>query len=93
MNQKVDIAFNSDSTSGLLTGVEKLAAAVRTTMGPGGSNVLIETNSHPILTKDGVTVAKAINLVDKLESTSRLCCQIDMTKDIDGLKIIIPEEN
>jgi len=68
MNQKVDIAFNSDSTSGLLTGVEKLAAAVRTTMGPGGSNVLIETNSHPILTKDGVTVAKAINLVDKLEN-------------------------
>jgi len=68
MNQKVDIAFNSNSTSGLLSGVEKLAAAVRTTMGPGGSNVLIETDNRPILTKDGVTVAKAINLVDSLEN-------------------------
>lgn len=68
MDQKVDIAFNQDSTAGLLAGVEKLAAAVRTTMGPGGSNVLIETDGRPILTKDGVTVAKAINLVDRLEN-------------------------
>ncbi len=68
MDQKVNIAFNADSTSGLLSGVEKLAAAVRTTMGPGGSNVLIETDGSPILTKDGVTVAKAINLVDPLEN-------------------------
>ena len=68
MDQKVDIAFNQGSTAGLLSGVEKLAAAVRTTMGPGGSNVLIETDGRPILTKDGVTVAKAINLVDRLEN-------------------------
>lgn len=68
MSNKVNIAFQDESTSGLLKGVEKLASAVRTTMGPGGSNVLIETDDRPILTKDGVTVAKSINLVDRLEN-------------------------
>ncbi len=68
MDSKVNIAFQSDSTAGLLRGVEKLASAVRTTMGPGGSNVLIETDNRPILTKDGVTVAKSINLVNRLEN-------------------------
>lgn len=68
MDQKVNIDFGAESTKGLLTGVKKLADAVRTTMGPGGSNVLIETNGRPILTKDGVTVAKSINLVDPLEN-------------------------
>ena len=53
MNQKVNIDFGNESTNGLLSGVKKLADAVRTTMGPGGSNVLIETNGRPILTKDG----------------------------------------
>ncbi|OUU26782.1 MAG: hypothetical protein CBB97_07130 [Candidatus Endolissoclinum sp. TMED37] len=65
---KVNLSFNEDSTKGLLSGVLKLAEAVRTTMGPGGSNVLIETDGRPILTKDGVTVAKAINLIDPLEN-------------------------
>ena len=66
--KKVNLSFNDESTKGLLSGVSKLAEAVRTTMGPGGSNVLIETDNHPILTKDGVTVAKSINLVDPLEN-------------------------
>ena len=65
---KVNVTFNEDSTRGLLSGVSKLAEAVRTTMGPGGSNVLIETDNRPILTKDGVTVARSINLVDPLEN-------------------------
>ena len=65
---KVHVTFNEESTKGLLSGVSKLAEAVRTTMGPGGSNVLIETEGRPILTKDGVTVAKAINLVEPLEN-------------------------
>lgn len=68
MNQKVNIDFGNESTNGLLSGVKKLADAVRTTMGPGGSNVLIETNGRPILTKDGVTVARSINLIDSLEN-------------------------
>ena len=59
MNEKkVNLYFEEDSTKSLLSGVSKLARAVRTTMGPGGNNVLIEQeNSRPILTKDGVTVA------------------------------------
>ena len=68
MQKKVNLAFNEDSTKALLSGVKKLAFAVRTTMGPGGSNVLIQTENRPILTKDGVTVARAINLTDKLEN-------------------------
>ena len=68
MQNKVNIVFDEKSTSGLLSGVTKLAEAVRTTMGPGGSNVLIETEGQPILTKDGVTVARSINLVDRLEN-------------------------
>ncbi len=70
MNEKkVNLYFEEDSTKSLLSGVSKLARAVRTTMGPGGNNVLIEQeNSRPILTKDGVTVAKAINLPDPLEN-------------------------
>ncbi len=66
--KKVNLSFSEESTNGLLSGVSKLAFAVRTTMGPGGSNVLIETDSQPILTKDGVTVAKSINLCDPLEN-------------------------
>jgi chaperonin GroEL len=70
MNEKkVTLHFEDDSTSSLLAGVSKLARAVRSTMGPGGNNVLIEQQSNrPILTKDGVTVAKSINLSDPLEN-------------------------
>ena len=53
----------------LLKGVEQLAEAVACTMGPGGLNVVIETEGHiPVLTKDGVTVAKAVNLPDKMQN-------------------------
>ena len=66
---KVNLYFEDESTNNLLAGVGKLARAVRSTMGPGGNNVLIEQEaSRPILTKDGVTVAKSINLVDPLEN-------------------------
>lgn len=53
----------------LLKGVEQLAEAVACTMGPGGLNVVIETEGHiPVLTKDGVTVAKAVNLPDQMQN-------------------------
>lgn len=68
MENKVDLFFGEESDNGLLKGVRKLAEAVRTTMGPGGDSVLIETDGRPILTKDGVTVAKSINLKDPLEN-------------------------
>ena len=59
------IIFSSKTREKLLTGVNTLADAVKVTMGPKGRNVVIETpGSHPVLTKDGVTVAKAVNLRD-----------------------------
>ena len=59
------VKFNIQSREDLLEGVNVLADAVKVTMGPKGRNVVIENpGGHPVLTKDGVTVAKAINLKD-----------------------------
>jgi len=58
---KFDLAARED----LLKGVNILTDSVKTTMGPRGRNVVIESpGTHPILTKDGVTVAQAVNLSD-----------------------------
>lgn len=51
----------------LKRGVEKMAQAVKVTLGPKGRQVVIEENSYPVSTKDGVTVAKAIELEDPFE--------------------------
>jgi len=70
MNSKSQvIKFNDDSRSELLDGVSILADAVKITMGPSGMNVIIECpGGHPIVTKDGVTVAKSIFLKDKFKN-------------------------
>ena len=63
------VVFDAVAREKLLAGVNVLADAVRVTMGPRGRNVLIEQpGNHPIVTKDGVTVAKSINLKNKLEN-------------------------
>jgi len=60
------ITFSEESRDLIRVGVEQLADAVRVTMGPSGKNVLIEhPGAAPVLTKDGVTVARAINLKDR----------------------------
>ena len=57
------VKFNENLRDELSTGINTLANAVKITMGPKGKNVLIERpGTHPIVTKDGVTVAKSINL-------------------------------
>ena len=59
------IKFSSKTRDSLLRGVNTLADAVKVTMGPRGRNVVIENpGGHPILTKDGVTVARSVNLRD-----------------------------
>jgi chaperonin GroEL len=64
------ITFGEDSRRALLTGVNRLADAVKVTLGPKGRNVVIEKKfGSPTITKDGVTVAKEIELEDKLENT------------------------
>ncbi|MEJ5259455.1 MAG: chaperonin GroEL [Anaerohalosphaeraceae bacterium] len=63
------LAFESDARSALLAGVEKLAAAVRSTLGPRGRNAVIDKGwGGPTVTKDGVTVAEEIELLDKTEN-------------------------
>ena len=63
------ITFSNDARNKLATGVDKLADAVTSTLGPSGRNVIIEQDmGMPTSTKDGVTVAKSIELKDKVEN-------------------------
>ena len=63
------VNFDAQARAQLAEGVDILADAVRVTMGPAGRNVVIERPGEmPILTKDGVTVAQAINLRDKFRN-------------------------
>jgi len=64
-----DIKFNIDARDGLKRGVDALANAVKVTLGPKGRNVIIgKSFGGPQITKDGVTVAKEIELEDPLEN-------------------------
>ena len=62
------IKYNSDSRDALKAGINALANAVKVTLGPKGRNVIIDQNGIPHVTKDGVTVAKAVKLEDKFEN-------------------------
>ena len=63
------ITFSKDARNKLLNGVNQLANAVTATLGPSGRNVIIEKDmGNPVSTKDGVTVAKSIELKDKVEN-------------------------
>ena len=63
------VTFSSENREKLLNGVNALANSVKVTLGPKGRNVLIEKSfGAPLVSKDGVTVAKEIELVDKLEN-------------------------
>ncbi|HMV66353.1 MAG TPA: chaperonin GroEL [Myxococcota bacterium] len=64
-----EIVFQADARSRILAGVDALANAVKVTLGPRGRNVVIEKSwGAPVVTKDGVTVAKEIELEDKFEN-------------------------
>ncbi len=64
-----ELAFESEARTKLLAGVQKLAAAVRATLGPKGRNAVIDKSwGGPTVTKDGVTVAEEIDLIDKNEN-------------------------
>ena len=64
-----DIEFGSDARSRMLRGVEKLAKTVKVTLGPKGRNVMLDKSyGAPKITKDGVSVAKEIELADKFEN-------------------------
>ncbi len=64
-----EVAYSLDARTALKAGVDKLANAVKVTLGPKGRNVVIEKKfGAPTVTKDGVTVAKEIELEDRLEN-------------------------
>lgn len=77
------LIFNDDAREQLRQGVDLLASAVKVTMGPAGQNVIIEQpDGPPVVTKDGVSVARSINLRDRnmnlgaqivKEAASRTC--------------------
>lgn len=69
MEIKRDIYFGQELDNHLQRGINKLADAVKSTMGPKGKLVLISRpGQHPLVTKDGVTVAQSINLVNEVEN-------------------------
>lgn len=67
MAKKLD--FNEEMQKGLLSGIEKISKAVASTLGPAGRTVLIqEQYGSPMITKDGVTVAKSVELENPIEN-------------------------
>jgi len=63
-----DIKSGVEARAIMVTGVNKLADAVKVTLGPKGRNVVLDQGRYPHITKDGVTVARAITLKDKFEN-------------------------
>jgi len=66
-----DLKFDDEGRSKLIAGITKMSNAVKSTLGPSGHTVLIESPNHThgiTVTKDGVTVAKAIDLLDPVEN-------------------------
>lgn len=65
-----EILFNIDARDQLKKGIDTLANAVKVTLGPKGRNVIIEKKfGAPHITKDGVTVAKEVELADAYQNT------------------------
>src|ERR1700747_395956 len=64
-----DVRFGADARDLLLAGVDKLAEAVKSTLGPKGRNVILEKiTGSPVVTNDGVTIAREIYLRDQFEN-------------------------
>src|SRR6188474_3467414 len=81
------LQFDETARHTLLRGVEKLARAVKATLGPSGRNVILDKKfGSPTITKDGVTVAKEIELEDPYENMgAQLCKEVaSKTNDVAG---------
>ena len=81
------IAFDQEAREALRRGIHKLAKAVKVTLGPKGRNVIIQKSfGSPLVTKDGVTVAKEIDLEDKYENMgARMVREVaSKTSDVAG---------
>ncbi|TVQ30343.1 MAG: chaperonin GroEL [Phycisphaeraceae bacterium] len=79
-----DLAFDTDARHALLSGVEKLANAVKSTLGPRGRNAILDKSwGGPTVTKDGVTVAEEIELRSKAENMGALLVKQAASKTSD----------
>lgn len=82
-----EIIFGEDARKRILNGVNKLADAVKVTLGPKGRNVVLDKNfGAPLITNDGVTIAKEIELEDSFENIgARLVKEVSIkTNDVAG---------
>src|SRR4029079_12111524 len=82
-----DIIYREDARSAILKGVNALADAVRVTLGPKGRNVILDKKfGSPTITKDGVTVAKEVDLKDPMENLgARMVREVaSKTSDVAG---------
>ena len=82
-----DIKFSEEARRALLRGVDKLANAVKVTLGPKGRNVVLEKKfGSPLITNDGVTIAKEIELEDPYENMgAKLVAEVaSKTNDVAG---------
>src|SRR6266487_6538928 len=71
-----EVKFSVDAREKMLRGIDILADAVRVTLGPKGRNVVLDKSfGAPRVTKDGVTVAKEIELENKFENMGRRWCE------------------
>lgn len=71
-NTPKDIFLSDSARTKLMLGISKLASAVKVTLGPKGRNVIIQQTINPIITKDGVTVARAVSLEDPVENMGNM---------------------
>ena len=82
-----EIKFSEDARRAMLRGVDQLANAVKVTLGPKGRNVVLEKKfGSPLITNDGVTIAKEIELEDAFENMgAKLVAEVaSKTNDVAG---------
>src|SRR5215468_1928733 len=82
-----DIVYREDARAAILRGVNSLADAVKVTLGPKGRNVILDKKfGSPLITKDGVTVAKEIDLPEPMENLgARMVREVaSKTSDVAG---------
>ena len=81
-----EVLFGNDARVKMLAGVNILANAVKVTLGPKGRNVVLDKSfGAPLITKDGVSVAKEIELTDKFENMGA-----QMVKEVASKPMMLP---
>ena len=79
-----ELKFAEDARAAMLRGVDKLADTVKVTLGPKGRNVVLDKSfGAPLITNDGVTIAKEIELEDKFENMG---ARIEINYNIDQFR-------